>query len=285
MNRQQQIDTAVDRILEERGADLEKQAAIRDLNVMPDPEQHKEAAAEMARELARRGVRSGNFSLSSDYRDVADLGIERARQARINREQEGLAAIPEPSQHQEEAASKLAANIESLGHVAEEVPQQDLIASAVELQQKEQSAAEVWVVDAEGSERQQHQNGRYDNLRHIDPPSLPASGLVGEGQSEWDAWGAHVERNETPEQSGEQNANGRLAAMVATASFEPERTVEPSLLHLMQSQDQSKSGQEKSAESSGLMSDFVTAEINKEVEEAREVEVSQQRQIFTGHTV
>lgn len=87
---QQQIKLATERILQERGADLQRQVEMRELGIA-DPERdqqlRQEAAEEMARELAQRGVRSGNFSLN-DYRDVPDLGINRAEMARNIREEE-----------------------------------------------------------------------------------------------------------------------------------------------------------------------------------------------------
>jgi len=87
---QQQIKLATERILEERGVDLERQVEMRELgpaDAQIDPQFRQEAAEEMARELAQRGVRSGNFNLN-DYRDVPDLGINRAEMARNIREEE-----------------------------------------------------------------------------------------------------------------------------------------------------------------------------------------------------
>lgn len=107
--RQNEIREAAARIYQARGDDLEKQAAIRDLDPMPDPQAHREAAHEMAQVLAENGVRSPNFE-ESDLRGVPEEGIRRAEEKRAAQEQAAEQAPgqeneprSEPSAHQPEA--------------------------------------------------------------------------------------------------------------------------------------------------------------------------------------
>lgn len=102
--RQQEIKEAAERIYSERGADLEGRAAARDLSPLPDPEEHKAAAREMAQVLAERGVRTGNF----DWRDhpgVPDEGIKRAEEKRAEQELKAESALDQPGEPRSELAA------------------------------------------------------------------------------------------------------------------------------------------------------------------------------------
>ena len=154
--------------------EFEKQALIRGVD---DEATRQIAADNMATLLAARGARpepDGSIdwrmhpsvigeAIKGAYETADSNRRQEEQEARLAREAELAAREQERRQQQE----------------AEEAQKQQLIDNAKGLGAKDDVAAASWVAQAETSDRQHHQGGRYDVLKGFPPGNNPSSSRGG----------------------------------------------------------------------------------------------------------